>query len=180
VIALSGWITALAFFLVLLAACRKIETLMWDQYEGERKEVVSVESLDAEHGETDNVNHPAHYTSHPSGIEVLELTRLMPFGPGNALKYVLRRDMKGRPLEDLEKAEFYIRDSMDRKISFVSSDLLIRLARDMATMEDNATVASFIMALCAKGDGSPLSALRKTPDYELARDLLAALKEEYK
>lgn len=57
----------------------------------------------------DNVNHPAHYTSHPSGVECLEITRELPFTLGNAVKYVWRADMKNG-LEDLRKAEFYLQD----------------------------------------------------------------------
>lgn len=65
--------------------------------------------------EHDAVNHPSHYTSHPSGIECLEITRHLSFDPGNALKYVWRVGLKGagtigEALEDLAKAEFYLED----------------------------------------------------------------------
>ena len=57
---------------------------------------------------SDPINHPSHYTSHPSGVEVIDLTRWHSFVPGNALKYVLRHRHKGRPAEDLAKALWYI------------------------------------------------------------------------
>ena len=43
--------------------------------------------------EHDPVNHPSHYTSHPSGVECLAITRHLPFGIGNAVKYVWRADL---------------------------------------------------------------------------------------
>jgi len=61
----------------------------------------------------DPVNHPSHYTSSPSGIEVIEITEHMNFCLGNAVKYILRCDLKGKPIEDLEKAKWYI----DREIA---------------------------------------------------------------
>ena len=61
---------------------------------------------------TDPVNHPAHYTDHPSGIECITITEHMGFNLGNAIKYVWRADLKGDAIEDLRKARWYI----DREI----------------------------------------------------------------
>ena len=36
---------------------------------------------------TDPVNHPSHYTSDPSGIECIQITRHRNFNIGNAIKY---------------------------------------------------------------------------------------------
>ena len=55
---------------------------------------------------TDNVNHPAHYEAGP--FECVELTRLYPFMGGNAIKYVYRHRLKGREVEDLRKALWYL------------------------------------------------------------------------
>lgn len=54
----------------------------------------------------DNVNHPAHYEAGP--FECVELTRLYPFMGGNAIKYVYRHRLKGREVEDLRKALWYL------------------------------------------------------------------------
>jgi hypothetical protein len=62
---------------------------------------------------SDPVNHPAHYTSHPSGIEVIEITEHLNFCLGNVVKYVLRADLKDDAIEDLRKARWYI----DREIA---------------------------------------------------------------
>lgn len=59
------------------------------------------------------VNHPKHYTSHPSGIECIQITEWMGFNLGNAMKYIWRADEKGDRLVDLQKARWYL----DREIA---------------------------------------------------------------
>jgi hypothetical protein len=62
----------------------------------------------------DLVNHPPHYTAHPSGIEAIQVTRHMNFNLGNAMKYIWRADLKGNAVQDLQKAAFYINDEIKR------------------------------------------------------------------
>ena len=65
----------------------------------------------------DAVNHPPHYTGHPSGVECITITRHMGFNLGifgNAIKYIWRADLKGNALEDLKKAQWYIADEIER------------------------------------------------------------------
>jgi len=63
---------------------------------------------------TDMVNHPPHYTNHPSGVECIEITRHMNFNLGNALKYIWRAGLKKDAIEDLKKSVFYINDEITR------------------------------------------------------------------
>lgn len=64
------------------------------------------------------VNHPKHYTSHPSGIECIDITRHYCFSIGNAIKYLWRAGLKKelgledkqKEIEDLNKAIWYIKD----------------------------------------------------------------------
>lgn len=63
----------------------------------------------------DPVNHPAHYTSHPSGIECIQITEHMNFCLGNAIKYIWRADIKSDGIEDLEKAIWYIQREIQRR-----------------------------------------------------------------
>ena len=63
----------------------------------------------------DPVNHPLHYTSHPSGIECIQITRHMNFNLGNAVKYIWRAGLKYDAIEDLEKARFYLNDEIKRQ-----------------------------------------------------------------
>ena len=60
----------------------------------------------------DPVNHPAHYTQHPSGVECIQITEHMNFCRGNAVKYIWRAGEKGNEVEDLKKARWYL----DREI----------------------------------------------------------------
>jgi hypothetical protein len=74
---------------------------------------------DAAETQHDPINHPAHYTGHPSGVECITVTEHMNFCRGNAIKYIWRAGDKGNELEDLKKARWYI----DREISRLSEDL---------------------------------------------------------
>ena len=80
---------------------------------------------------TDNVNHPAHYTwlKDLCGIEVIDITRHMNFCCGNALKYILRAGHKkdasltdtDKQIEDLNKAIWYLKDEIKRITEFDNS-----------------------------------------------------------
>ena len=61
---------------------------------------------------SDPVNHPAHYTT--GKIEVIDALEdwKLDFHEGNVVKYIARAKHKGRELEDLKKARWYL----DRKI----------------------------------------------------------------
>lgn len=61
----------------------------------------------------DVVNHPPHYTSHPSGVECIAIVEHMGYCLGNAVAYIWRADLKGNPIQDLEKARWLL----DREIA---------------------------------------------------------------
>ena len=62
----------------------------------------------------DNVNHPDHYTQ--GGIECADAMEAMVTGweprpavmAGHVLKYLWRHPFKGKPVEDLEKARWWL------------------------------------------------------------------------
>lgn len=74
------------------------------------------------HVPVDMVNHPKHYTSDPSGVECITITRWRNFCIGNAIKYLWRAGLKDdasigateKQIEDLEKSIFYIKDEIER------------------------------------------------------------------
>lgn len=66
----------------------------------------------------DAVEHPAHYTKHPSGVECIQITEHMNFNVGNAVKYLWRNEDKGSRVQDLKKARWYV----DREIARLTSD----------------------------------------------------------
>jgi hypothetical protein len=62
--------------------------------------------------EKESVNHPSHYCQ--GQFEVIDVIEDWEcgFNDGNAVKYIARHRHKGKPIEDLEKAKWYI----DREI----------------------------------------------------------------
>lgn len=64
----------------------------------------------------DMVNKPKHYTSDPSGVECIDITRHRNYNIGNAIKYLWRAGLKNedKHIEDLKKAIFYINNEIDR------------------------------------------------------------------
>ena len=55
------------------------------------------------------VEHPSHYTSHPSGIECIEIVQHHNFNIGSAIKYLWRNGLKDssnpeKQIEDVSKA----------------------------------------------------------------------------
>jgi len=69
---------------------------------------IKAEEDKPEEPQHDAVEHPKHYTSHPSGIECIQITEHMGFNLGNAVKYIWRADLKHNAIEDLKKAKWYL------------------------------------------------------------------------
>ena len=66
----------------------------------------------------DPVNHPQHYVQ--GGVECIDVIRAargtdgcIQFCVGNAIKYLFRDAHKGSPLEDLQKAQWYINKAIE-------------------------------------------------------------------
>lgn len=64
------------------------------------------------HAKPDPVNHPSHYTA--GGIECIDAIKasmtheeFCGFLKGNVIKYTWRYKQKGKPVEDLKKAQWY-------------------------------------------------------------------------
>lgn len=63
----------------------------------------------------DAVNHPRHYTEHPSGVECIDIAEHYGFCIGNAIKYLWRAGLKGDAIEDLRKAAWYLNREIERR-----------------------------------------------------------------
>lgn len=65
----------------------------------------------------DPVNNPKHYADASVTVtfEPIELCCLYPFCLGNAMKYILRAPFKGHEAEDLKKAVWYLKYSMENR-----------------------------------------------------------------
>lgn len=63
-----------------------------------------------------HVEHPPHYTSHPSGIECIEITRHHNFCIGNVIKYCWRQGLKDgeASITALLKARQYLDFEIER------------------------------------------------------------------
>ena len=63
---------------------------------------------------SDLISHPPHYTS--GNIEVISAIEDWGLGYhlGNAVKYIARAGLKGSPLEDLKKAQWYINRAIEK------------------------------------------------------------------
>ena len=107
----------------------------------------------------DEVNHPKHYTSHPSGIETISLTANQSFFVGNAIKYITRYNLKGTPEQDLRKALFYINraieqhvsrnETVQKNLSYLYESTVIEWMEG----EKNPFVASAVGSLCSYAAG---------------------------
>jgi len=70
---------------------------------------------DAKKDSKETVKHPPHYNKHPSGIECIEIVEHFNFNMGNAIKYIWRADFKKEAIQDLQKAEFYIKQEIAKR-----------------------------------------------------------------
>ena len=84
-----------------------------DMAEEERWVDESLEEIIARQDEEDVVNNPSHYNS--GGIECIDAIAesmtdegFKAYCKGNVQKYLWRYEMKGKPLEDLRKAQWYL------------------------------------------------------------------------
>ncbi len=64
---------------------------------------------------SDPISHPPHYTF--SQVEVIDAIEAWELGYhlGNVVKYVARAPHKGRRLEDLQKAQWYLQREIQRQ-----------------------------------------------------------------
>ena len=69
------------------------------------------EAIAKRHAAADPVEMPSHYRHLP--VECIDVAEHFGYRLGNVIKYVWRADHKGKPLEDLRKARFYL----DREIA---------------------------------------------------------------
>jgi len=64
---------------------------------------------------SDDAINPAHYKSHPSGVECWQVAECFPYHIGVAIAYLWRCDLKGTPIVDIEKAINHLRREIERR-----------------------------------------------------------------
>lgn len=107
----------------------------------------------------DMVNHPPHYTSHPSGIEVIELTENCMCCISNAVRYVCRAGRKWDGVEDLRKAAWYVDREIlirqkQRGVVLPANPGADRLFDAYIEAEPDRTVAAVVRSLWAAQNGA--------------------------
>lgn len=103
----------------------------------------------------DSVNHPKHYTSHPSGIECIQITEHLSFTIGNAIKYLWRADEKGG-VEDLQKAVWYINREISKREQAkqeASVDLLAKHLTFIEQMKKEGELYKYNLITAGAGGG---------------------------
>jgi hypothetical protein len=72
----------------------------------------------------DPIDHPKHYTSHPSGIECITIVEHLDFVIGNIIKYSWRAGLKEGTsrIEDLRKALWYAKRAVEREEKYAKGD----------------------------------------------------------
>lgn len=132
----------------------------------------------------DAVNHPKHYTSHPSGVECIEISEKLSFNIGNAFKYVFRRNDKENAYQDLSKAEWYLKREIGRLekllehtpgafIAAIHPALTIsdqKKVERIIAAEQNNDIADFYACLFVQGP------IQEADDLESLQDALEILR----
>lgn len=110
---------------------------------------------------TDAVNHPRHYNVHPSGVECIDVIRDMCCDAANATKYVWRAWDKGNPVQDLDKARFYLEDQLAHAETYRphSADTTDKLLQVLC-YEQNSMVQAFYLAMAHHNIQDAFSAVK--------------------
>jgi len=83
----------------------------------------------------DVIHQPEHYSSHPSGVEPIQITKFESFLRGNIIKYVMRAPYKGRELQDMYKARQYLDWEIERLESLAVGDSLTEKVEEIRSRD---------------------------------------------
>ena len=92
----------------------------------------------------DPINHPPHYTQHPSGVECITITEHYNFNVGNAIKYLWRAGLKDGTdaASDLRKAAWYVQREIERVADVSTPVAFTDVVQDFPPVETLAQVAA--------------------------------------
>lgn len=117
---------------------------------------------------SDPIN-PSHYKASASGVECIEVTRDLSFNLGNVVKYLWRLGQKDDSLQEIQKAQWYLRDEI-RRVSLRNAwtntldvPWRVRYEKHINTLEDHqlAMVHQLIVVACMERSHSVLSLAEK-------------------
>lgn len=123
----------------------------------------------------DPVNHPTHYNK--GGIEVIDIIEAygMNFRLSNVIKYVLRHKDKGNPIEDLEKALFYLKRDIDKKKAVLANKVKKETLEAQRKQDEEYRKG---MDTLLKGLAQPPSTCMKPPDTLWTVEVYAVTEEQ--
>lgn len=109
------------------------------------------------HSARDAVNHPSHYNEHESGVEAIDICEHLGFNLGNAMKYIWRAGRKStsHPLEDAQKALWYVRRARMNYISPRPDQSVHAVMRRVIAAEPNERIAHAMRAIFVAACGAP-------------------------
>ena len=88
---------------------------MYSLYELKEKQLELGKYSGFKQKDLNEVEHPKHYNSHPSGVECITVAQHYGFNLGNVFKYLWRCEEKGNALQDLKKAQFYLSQEIKKR-----------------------------------------------------------------
>lgn len=94
---------------------------------------------------TDAVN-PDHYTRFRVTFEPADLTALLPHPLASAIEYIIRAPFKGREVEDLKKAQWWLRKLLDTEplwLRLTGADPVLKLPCDDSLAAGSYTYAAY-------------------------------------
>ena len=93
---------------------------------------------------SDKINHPSHYTA--GSIEVYDFIEAwnLDFSIGNVVKYVSRAPYKGTKLDDLKKAEWYLKKAIEKEERAIAERVANSLSGKDANYPDQVAVANAV------------------------------------
>lgn len=77
------------------------------------------------------VEHPHHYSQHPSGVECIQIAEHLNFNLGSALKYLWRAGLKGDYVENLEKSIWCLKREISRYKKYQKNPLTDNVREDI-------------------------------------------------
>lgn len=127
---------------------RAVDAAFADDLEARLRAVGYVPPASAE-----QVQHPAHYQQHPSGVECWSLVEQLTFNTGNAIKYLWRQGLKGAASVDLRKATEYLRREAARSMALALVPIpAMRLADRIAAHEPEGTPLARLLHAVGQGE----------------------------
>lgn len=123
----------------------------------------------------DTVERPAHYNTHPSGVECITIAEHLPANLSHALGYLWRFRDKHDPLQDLRKAMWYLQRQKKYQLNTAGARDFIRWA---AQQKSGDLQTNVLHALINAGHPGILSGRDRDNFLDVAMELVRQMINE--